>query len=454
MASKNKLLTTISSKPQSARKVFILDTNILLVDPYAIDTFEDNVVVVSMTVMEELDGLKKRSNTEYEARQAINAILELTTSKKPGRQIQLRNGGYFILDSTEPKAKDLNDYQLNLEKPDNKIIATALRYRQDENYPDRVVIVSNDSAVRIKAHAIGLASEEYTAANFSNGVDNLYQAPTEVILTEQQTNDWVKGKPIDHEGISDQPVLVSLGKSQWSSGHVKDDVIKPYGALISELVQPLNAQQELALQVAFDERNKIVALTGQAGTGKTILALAVAIEDKLLKNHPGKVYVFRPNDQLADDIGFLPGNLDEKFNPYKRAIRDVYEVLQQSGARLKKSKKLQDFDSLTNDAGGGKMPILPINFIRGSTLHNAYIIIDEAQNFTAHQMKTLLTRAGRNARVIITGDPDQIDNRFLTKRSCGLTHVIGKMRGNPIFAHVNLTQGERSEIATVAAELL
>ncbi len=454
MARKNKLLTTVTTKPQPARKVFILDTNILLVDPYAIDTFEDNIVVVSMTVMEELDGLKKRSNTEYEARQAINAIMELTTSKKPGRQIQLRNGGCFILESMEFRSADLKDFQLNLEKPDNRIIATAIKYRQDKDYPDRVVIVSNDSAVRIKAHAIGIASEEYAAANYSNGVDHLYQAPTEIGLTEQQINDWVKGKTVSYEQISDQPVLVSLGKNQWSSGYVKKGELKPYGALISELVQPLNAQQELALQVTFDTNNKIVALTGQAGTGKTILALAVAIEDKLLKNHPGKVYIFRPNDQLADDIGFLPGNLDEKFNPYKRAIRDAYEVLQQSGAGLKKSRKLQDFDSLTNDAGGGKMPILPINFIRGSTLHNAYIIIDEAQNFTAHQMKTILTRAGRNTRVIITGDPDQIDNRFLTKRSCGLTNVIGKMRGNKIFSHVNLTQGERSEVATIAAELL
>ena len=454
MVQKSNLLTTASTKSKTARKVFILDTNILLVDPNAIDNFEDNVVVVSMTVMEELDGLKKRSNTEYEARTAINAILALTTHKKPGRQIQLRNGGCFILDSAETSSTVIKDYQLNLEKPDNRIIAAAIRYRQDKNYPDRVVIVTNDSAVRIKAHAIGIASEEYTAANYSNGVNELYQAPVELGLTDSQINDWVKGKSIKSEQLSDQPILVQLGKNQWSTGFVKKSILKPYGALISNLIQPLNPQQELALQVAFDEKNRIVALTGQAGTGKTILALAVAIENKLLKNHPGKVYIFRPNDQLADEMGFLPGTLDEKFNPHKRAIRDAYEVLQSSAGKLKRSRKMQDFESLTNDSAGGKMPILPINFIRGSTLHNAYIIIDEAQNFTAHQMKTLLTRAGRNTRVIITGDPDQIDNRFLTKRSCGLTHVIGKMRGNKIFAYVNLTQGERSEIASVAAALL
>jgi PhoH-like ATPase len=440
--------------PEPSEKVFILDTNVLLVDPNAIDKFEDNVVVVSMTVMEELDGLKKRSNTEYEARQAINAIVALTTHKKPGGSIDLRNGGAFILDSSDARPASMDSLQLNLEKPDNRIIATAIRYRENDDYPDRVVIVTNDSAVRIKAHAVGIASEEYTAVNYNNGVDDLYQPPPELALDDDQVNRWVKGEAVEVDHGRDEPVLVRCAGARPTAAYLKDGKVFPYGALFSELVTPLNSQQELALQVALDERNQIVAISGQAGTGKTILALAVAIEDKLLKNHPGKVYIFRPNDQLADEIGFLPGNIDEKFNPYKRAIRDAYEVLQQSAAKLKKSRKLQDFDSLTNDMGGGKMPILPINFIRGSTLHNAYIIIDEAQNFTPHQMKTLLTRAGRNTRVIITGDPDQIDNRFITRRSCGLTHVIGKMRDSGIFAHVNLTLGERSDIATIAAELL
>ena len=451
---KTNRLQSVSQNQEAARKVFILDTNILLVDPGAIDSFDDNFVVISMTVMEELDGLKKRSNTEYEARQAINAIVELTKHKKPGGQIQLRNNGIFILDSREANISEIQDFQLNLDKPDNQIIATALRYRQDVSYPDRVVIVTNDSAVRIKAHSVGIASEEYQAVNYNNGVDELYQKPSEINLTEEQVNQWVKGKPftIDHQ--RNEPVLVQLSQDQWATGQVKRNKLHPFGGFTSELVKPLNLQQELALQVAFDTGNKIVAITGQAGTGKTILSLAVAIEDKLLKNHPGKVYIFRPNDQLADEIGFLPGSLDEKFNPYKRAIRDVYEVLQQSATKLKRTRKMQDFDSLTSDSAGGRMPILPINFIRGSTLHNAYIIIDESQNFTAHQMKTLLTRAGRNSRVLITGDPDQIDNRFITKRSSGLTHVIGKMRGNSIFAHINLTQGERSQIASVAADLL
>jgi PhoH-like ATPase len=198
----------------------------------------------------------------------------------------------------------------------------------------------------------------------------------------------------------------------------------------------------------------VVVLVGHAGTGKTILTLAAAIEQKLLTTSPGKVYIFRPNDQVADDIGFLPGKIDEKFSPYKRAIRDAYEVIQTSVEKVKKSKRVPDFDSLTNDEGGGKMPILPINFMRGSTLHNSIMLIDEAQNFSAHQMKTLLTRAGRNTRVMITGDPDQIDNRFLTKRSCGLTHVIGNMQDHDIFAYINLTQGERSEIASLAARVL
>lgn len=440
------------------RKVFILDTNVLLVDPAAIDNFEEHVVVVSMTVMEELDGLKRRSSTEFEARQTINRILDLTTRHRPGEPISLRGGGTFILDATVIGRSETGRYDLTLEKPDNRLLALALRFKQDENYPDRVVIVSNDAAVRIKAHSLGIASEEYEAVNYRSRLDELYREPTMLDLPQEAALRWNKGQPVALGGTAggsiDEPVLVRTGDGAVRSGYVLGGELHPYGGLTAELVKPLNEQQELALQVLHDQRIRVAALVGQAGTGKTILALATAVQQKLLGTSPGKVYIFRPNDQLADDIGFLPGRLDEKFSPHKRAIRDAFEIIQDAVAGSKKGKRLLDFDALTNEQGGGRMPILPINFIRGSTLHNALVIIDEAQNFTPHQMKTLLTRAGRNTRIFITGDPDQIDNRFLSRRSCGLTHVIGKMRGHDIFACVNLTQGERSEIATLAAELL
>lgn len=436
------------------KKVFILDTNVLLVDPDAIDNFEDNIVVISMTVLEELDGLKKRSSTEYEARTAINTILGLTTRHKPGEPVSLKSGGMFVLDSDELKNSNVKGFDLTLEKPDNRLLALAIKYKHDPDLPNRVVIVTNDAAVRMKAHALGLASEEYEAVNFRTQVDDLYRAPTVIDLDSTQVNKWIQGKAIPFQLDRSEPVIVRIEQGEPMSGYFRDGNIHPYGALVSTIIEPVNAQQELALQVLYDHKKKVVALVGQAGTGKTILALAAAIEQKLLSTSPGKVYIFRPNDQVADDIGFLPGKIDEKFSPYKRAIRDAYEVIQNSVNKVKKNKRIQDFDALTNDEGGGRMPILPVNFMRGSTLHNALIIIDEAQNFSAHQMKTLLTRAGRNTRVIITGDPDQIDNRFLTKRSCGLTHVIGNMRDHDIFAYINLTQGERSEIASLAAKVL
>lgn len=448
---------SVSSLQSSGQpKVFILDTNILLVDPAAIDNFEEHVVVVSMTVMEELDGLKRRSSTEYEARQAINRILGLTTRHRPGEPVKLRAGGTFILDANEVSRGESRGYDLSLEKPDNRLLALAMRYKKDPDYPDRVVIVTNDAAVRIKAHALGIASEEYEAVNYRSQLDELYREPTLVDLPESDWEGWNSGNPVKLPGNGwlDEPVLVRLGDGDLRTGFNRGGSVMPYGGLTDTLVRPLNHQQELALQILHDYEIRVIALVGQAGTGKTILALATAVQQKLLGGTPGKVYIFRPNDQLADDIGFLPGRLDEKFSPYKRAIRDAYEVIQDSISGSRKGKRLQDFDSLTSDQGGGRMPILPINFIRGSTLHNALIIIDEAQNFTPHQMKTLLTRAGRNTRIIITGDPDQIDNRFLSRRSSGLTHVIGKMRGQAIFACVNLTQGERSEVATLAAELL
>jgi len=437
-----------------SKKVFILDTNVLLVDPDAIDNFEDNIVVISMTVLEELDGLKKRSSTEYEARLAIHRILGLTTRHKPGEPVSLKSGGLFILDASELQNRNVKGFDLTLDKPDNRLLALAIKYKHAPDLPSRVVIVTNDAAVRMKAHALGLASEEYEAVNFRTQVDELYREPTVVELETNQVNKWIQGKPITFQHDHNEPVIVRIEQGEPMMGYYSDGELRPYGALISTIIEPLNTQQELALQILYDQSKKVVALVGQAGTGKTILALAAAIEQKLLSTSPGKVYIFRPNDQVADDIGFLPGKIDEKFSPYKRAIRDAYEVIQNAVNKVKKNKRVQDFDALTNDEGGGRMPILPVNFMRGSTLHNALIIIDEAQNFSPHQMKTLLTRAGRNTRIIITGDPDQIDNRFLTKRSCGLTHVIGNMRDHDIFAYINLTQGERSEIASLAAKVL
>ncbi|NNC98745.1 MAG: PhoH family protein [Gammaproteobacteria bacterium] len=445
---------TVKDTNQAGRKVFILDTNVLLVDPDAIDNFEDNLVVLSMTVLEELDGLKKRASTGHEARLAIQKILALTTRNKAGEPVELRSSGQFIIDVSPHGDKCMEGVDLTLDKPDNRLLALAIRYKNDPVHPNRVVVVTNDAAVRVKAHALGLASEEYVAVNYQNQVDELYQPPPVLKLDNPSLETWLTGKSVQVNHPVAQSVLVDQGDQQTDTGYVEDGNLHHYGALLSTLVKPLNAQQELALQVLYDQRKRIVALVGHAGTGKTILALAAAIEQKLLSTSPGKVYIFRPNDQVADDIGFLPGRIDEKFMPYKRAIRDAYEVIQGAIDKVKKGKRLPDFDTLTNDEGGGRMPILPINFMRGSTLHNAIMIIDEAQNFSTHQMKTLLTRAGRNTRVIITGDPNQIDNRFLTKRSCGLTHVIGKMRGHGVFEYIYLNQGERSEIASLAAEVL
>ena len=450
-------LQSTKEKPQQddgKQKLFVLDTNVLLVDPGAIDNFEDNIVVLSMTVLEELDGLKKRSSTELEARHALQNVFKITQKNLPGEPIQLRNNGTFILHAGKSCANSVNGFDLTLEKPDNRLLATALEYKSNPAFPDRVVVVTNDAAVRVKAHAMGLASEEYEAVNFKNHVDELYTAPHVVTLSEEDCGTWLSGKPCPCEPQLEMPVLVQVNEKCYQPGNAQGGRVSPFGGLVSTLIQPLNHEQELALQTLFCDDFKIATLVGRAGTGKTILALAAAIEQKLLKNTPGKIYIFRPNDQVAQDIGFLPGRLDEKFAPHKRAIRDAYEVLQTSTGKAQKGKRLPDFEHLTNDEGGGKMPILPINFIRGSTLHDAIILIDEAQNFTSHQMKTLLTRAGKNTRVFITGDPDQIDNRFLTKRSCGLTHVIGNMRDSSIFSYVCLTQGERSEIANLAAKLL
>ncbi|MYA44002.1 MAG: hypothetical protein F4Z31_19915 [Gemmatimonadetes bacterium] len=213
-------------------------------DPSAVDNFKEHVVVVSMMVMEELDGLKRRSSTEYEARQAINRILYLTTRHRPGEPIRLRSGGTFILDAAELGSSDIRGYDLTLDKPDNRLLALAMRFKKDPAYPDRVVIVTNDAAVRIKAHSLGLASEEYEAVNYRSRLDELYRDPTTFELSDEEAMRWHGGKP----------VLVRVNGGHVHTGYFRNGAVHQYGSLAGTLVQPLNHQQELALQVLYDQQ--------------------------------------------------------------------------------------------------------------------------------------------------------------------------------------------------------
>ncbi|MGI9318341.1 MAG: PIN domain-containing protein, partial [bacterium] len=243
--------TDLMPAQNGGKKVFILDTNVLLVDPDAIDNFEDNIVVISMTVLEELDGLKKRSSTEYEARLAIHAILGLTTRHKPGEPVSLKSGGMFVLDASELKSRNVEGFDLTLDKPDNRLLALAIKYKHDPDLPNRVVIVTNDAAVRMKAHALGLASEEYEAVNFRTQVDDLYREPTVIDLDSEQVNKWIQGKSVPYQQDQSEPVIVRIEQGEPMTGFYRDGEIHPYGALVSNIIEPMNTQQELALQVLY-----------------------------------------------------------------------------------------------------------------------------------------------------------------------------------------------------------
>lgn len=443
------------TKTPKKQKIFVLDTNIFLLNPDAINTFDQkgNTIVVPLTVLQELDGLKKNQRTGYEARSAARSLEKLICKKGANRMsvVTLTNGAKFILDPGNLSADDFSP--LNTKSSDDQIIATAKKYKRT-NKESRVVLISNDTLVRIKATSQNIAAEEFEAVNFGkNGVDDLYCPPQYIagLNPDEVQNLNTHGYCVYEPGDSPshhQGYLMDCGEETDPQALLRSgNKLRYIKQSRYAYLQPRNAKQALAMYLANQSTVSVLVLVGPAGTGKTIIALESGIKRRRgVKNE--KIYIFRPTDQAGEDLGFLPGSLDEKMAPYKKAIGDAYQAIQE----YRKTKDPVSFDAACHLDGFIK--ILPVNYVRGTTINNATVIIDEAQNFSDLQMKTLLTRIGENVNVIITGDPDQIDNRFLTKKSCGLTHVIGKLRGEPIFAHITLDKGERSEIASLAADLL
>lgn len=438
------------------KKIIIPDTNVFLLNPHAISVFNKpgNKVVIPFAVLEELDGLKKSKTKGYEAREAIRVLtrmIEKSGAHRKGITPTFKEGGQLVLD--DGVLLDEHFGPINRNNMDNRIIATSKKYSAESD--SRVLLISNDSNMRLKASARNISSEEFEALNFgSNGVDDLYLSPQYIPKLSDdtiqdlfssnagcsyeynsETSSYHEGLLFDRDIETDPQALLRSGDQLL---FIKR---KPYAYLT-----PRNAEQTIAMYLAGKKEIEVLVLVGQAGTGKTIIALEAALKRRL-NNRNEKIYIFRPVDQAGEELGFLPGTLDEKMAPYKKAIGDAYRAIQESG-----KKKLEDFDKVCHQ--GGSLCIMPVNYVRGTTISNSTVIIDEAQNFTELQMKTLLTRIGENTNVIITGDPDQIDNRFITKSSCGLTHVIGNFRKENWFAHITLIQGERSKIAEMAAKLL
>lgn len=436
-------------------KLYVLDTSVLLFDHNAITNFEDNDIVIPITVLEELDNFKIGNKTKnFEARSVVRFLDNLSEKQGLNKWISLGKGKgrLKIIMSTDSKSTDAKLIYGN-DKNDHKILNVALALK-DKMKKTKVVLVTKDINLRIKAKALGLQSEDYLTGK----VENLENLSDDTVALHNLDAEVIRAlyadRRIDEDGIL-QDAKVSNG--YYILNNCTESALARYNGVTDQIervdkvyaygIKPKNAEQTFAMNALQNPDIKLVAIEGVAGTGKTLLALAAALEQK---NKYNQIILSRPIVPLSNrDIGFLPGDAEDKISPYMEPLWDNLKFIRsQFKQNEKKNKVIDDLQDR------GELTLTALTFIRGRSLTNAYFIIDEAQNLTPHEIKTVITRAGEGTKIIFTGDIHQIDSPYMDSQSNGLTYLIDKMKGNHLFAHVRLVKGERSELADVANKLL
>jgi len=436
-------------------KVYVLDTSVLLHDHQSINNFGKSNVAIPITVLEELDKFKIGNDTKnFCAREVIRFIDKLSVSENLQNWISLgkEKGSFRIVLESNPK--EINaEYVYSVGKNDHKIINSALFLKETEP-SNEVFLVTKDINLRIKARALGIPSEDYETGKVEDGDLDIASSNTiENVDSEVIRQIFTKGR-IEENGIlgtkkaANGYYILKNGKSSSLAVYNKDtdEIVRIEKEFIYG-IKPKNAEQAFAFNALMNEKVKLVALQGVAGTGKTLLALASALEQS--KSYH-QIILARPIVPLSNrDIGFLPGDANDKVGPYMEPLWDNLKFIKsQFGENEKKHKAILDMEQT------GKIIITPLAFIRGRSLSNIIFIVDEAQNLTPHEVKTIITRAGENTKIIFTGDVHQIDTPYLDEYSNGLAYLIDRLKGQDLFSHIKLEKGERSELANLANDLL
>ncbi|MFD2066895.1 PhoH family protein [Pontibacter silvestris] len=446
---------TNTSKAASVRKkIFVLDTSVILYDHSAVQNFQENDVAIPITVLEELDNFKKGNDIKnFEAREFIRFIDKLSSEHKLQDWLPLngKNKGSFkvLMGDTA----NIDAVRIFGDKNDHRILNSALQLQKE--FPEhKVVLVTKDINLRLKARSMNLTSEDYETgkiqdvAGLYSGNDTLEDIPANVIneLYEQGKSDI---KNVLDEAPADNHyfILKSFKSSILSFYNSSEKQLERVDKLTAYGVKPRNAEQAFALHALMNPQIKLVSVQGVAGTGKTLLALASALEQR--KEYK-QIYLARPVVPLSNkDIGYLPGDIKSKLNPYMEPLWDNLKYIQnQFSETSKEFQKIKDMLDLE------KLLITPLAYIRGRSLSNIIFIVDEAQNLTPHEVKTIISRAGENTKIIFTGDIYQIDTPYLDSQSNGLSYLIDRAKNHPLYSHVTLQKGERSELANLANELL
>lgn len=444
---------TSSSSP----KTFILDTNVILHDSTCINNFQEHDIVIPITVLEELDQFKKGNQTlNFHAREFVRALDILSAGK-------LLNGGVRIgpekgkvsIKLEQVIHEDLRLHFPASSKPDHQILNIGY-YLAKEDTSRRCILVTKDVNLRMKAKSVGLMAEDYTTDHVKNigglysGCRRLEEVDAELIDALHAESQGIPADALSGPGdllANEYLILRNSRKSVLVTYHQTEKrLVKIHRANVYGIA-PRNAEQSFAIHALCNPDVSLVTVSGKAGTGKTLLALAAALEQR---SRYRQIMLARPIVPLSNkDIGYLPGDIQSKIGPYMQPLYDNLAVIR--GQFAEQSEMAQILNRLQDEK---RLIIEPLAYIRGRSLVKMYMIVDEAQNLTPHEVKTIITRAGEGTKIVFTGDIHQIDHPYLDSQSNGLSHLIEKMQGQPLYAHINLEKGERSQLAMLASELL
>lgn len=444
---------------QAFDKIFVLDTNVLLHDARSIFKFEDNLVVIPLVVLEEADHFKKgEGETSRNSRQVSRYLDELRVKGDISEGIPLEREGVLKVDIG--KYSDFGISALKEMTPDNQIIGVAYKMKM-ENRDKTVILVSKDTNVRIKANVLGIEAEDYEGDKVIDS-DSLYTGVIVHTVEGEVINQLYTKKEIDISMIEDLPPMFAnqyvVLKNGVSSQRGITRFDKKKNMLVSLIdttkgvwgIKPKNLEQTIALDMLLNDEIKLVTLVGKAGTGKTLIAVAAGLQKSLDDQVYKKLIVSRPIVPMGKDLGYLPGDIEAKMSPWMKPIMDNIDFLINGYNTTNKGITVSGKDLIDQNM----LEVEPLTYIRGRTIPYQFLIVDEAQNLTAHEIKTIITRAGEGTKIVLTGDCEQIDSPYLDSLSNGLTYTLEKFKDQPIAAHITLIKGERSELAEIASNVL
>lgn len=441
---------------QLSNKIFVLDTSVILYDHDAVNNFQEHDVAVPALVLEELDNFKSGNDTRnFEARNFIRIIDKASRNNLLNKWFALnkKSLGRFKVQIEELPSQQNAEALFSHGKFDNRILNSALVLKE-EHPKHKVILVSKDICLRLKAKALGLHAEDYETGKVKN-VEELYSGKTVLTNFDSSTFDQLKRERILEAAELDLPykegnhfyILKNKRKELAAFYNINDQTLKQVKNDAVFGVKPRNAEQSFAIEALLNPTIKLVTIQGNAGTGKTLLALASALAQR---RDYRQIYITRPIVPLSNkDIGFLPGDIKSKVDPYMAPIWDNLKFIREQFGNDEKTQL--KIDELVKTE---KIEIAPLAFIRGRTLNKIFFIVDEAQNLTPHEIKTIISRAGEDTKIVFTGDIYQIDTPYLDSESNGLSYLIENAKNHQLYAHITLQKGERSELANLATELL